>query len=63
MSSGFYLCITRSFALSIRCALSVQTIDCKGMRIAQGEVFDPVAPIITVDNENEAIKIANDSQL
>jgi succinate-semialdehyde dehydrogenase/glutarate-semialdehyde dehydrogenase/succinyl-CoA reductase len=32
------------------------------MRIAQEEVFGPVAPIITVDNESEAIKLANDTQ-
>ena len=32
------------------------------MRIAQEEVFGPVAPIITVDNEDEAIKLANDTQ-
>jgi succinyl-CoA reductase len=32
------------------------------MRIAQEEVFGPVAPIITVDNEAEAIKLANDTQ-
>jgi len=32
------------------------------MEIAQEEVFGPVAPIITVDDENEAIRIANDSK-
>jgi succinate-semialdehyde dehydrogenase/glutarate-semialdehyde dehydrogenase/succinyl-CoA reductase len=32
------------------------------MRIAQEEVFGPVAPIITVENEAEAIKLANDTQ-
>jgi acyl-CoA reductase-like NAD-dependent aldehyde dehydrogenase len=32
------------------------------MRIAQEEVFGPVAPTITVDNETEAIKLANDTQ-
>ena len=32
------------------------------MRIAQEEVFGPVAPIITVDNETESIKLANDTQ-
>ena len=32
------------------------------MRIAQEEVFGPVAPIITVDNEAEAIKLANNTQ-
>src|SRR5918912_1527848 len=32
------------------------------MRIAQKEVFGPVAPIITVDNEAEAIKLANNTQ-
>ena len=32
------------------------------MRIAQEEVFGPVAPIITVDNETEAIKLANDTE-
>ena len=33
-----------------------------GMEIAQEEVFGPVAPIITADDEKEAIKIANDSK-
>ncbi|HJU94396.1 MAG TPA: NAD-dependent succinate-semialdehyde dehydrogenase [Nitrososphaera sp.] len=32
------------------------------MEVAQEEVFGPVAPIIVVDNEKEAIKIANDSK-
>jgi acyl-CoA reductase-like NAD-dependent aldehyde dehydrogenase len=32
------------------------------MEIAQEEVFGPVAPIITADNEKEAIRIANDSK-
>ncbi|HZA08021.1 MAG TPA: NAD-dependent succinate-semialdehyde dehydrogenase [Nitrososphaeraceae archaeon] len=32
------------------------------MRIAQEEVFGPVAPIITVDNETEAIELANDTK-
>jgi acyl-CoA reductase-like NAD-dependent aldehyde dehydrogenase len=32
------------------------------MRIAQEEVFGPVAPIIVADDEMEAIKLANDSQ-
>ena len=32
------------------------------MEIAQEEVFGPVAPIITIDNEKEAIRIANDSK-
>ena len=32
------------------------------MEIAQEEVFGPVAPIITVDEEKEAIRIANDSK-
>lgn len=32
------------------------------MRIAQEESFGPVAPITVVDNELEAIKIANDSK-
>ena len=32
------------------------------MEIAQQEVFGPVAPIITVDEEKEAIRIANDSK-
>jgi len=32
------------------------------MRIAQEEAFGPVAPIAIVENEMEAIKIANDSQ-
>jgi acyl-CoA reductase-like NAD-dependent aldehyde dehydrogenase len=32
------------------------------MEISQEEVFGPVVPIITVDDEKEAIKIANDSK-
>ncbi|MGH9978906.1 MAG: aldehyde dehydrogenase family protein, partial [Nitrososphaeraceae archaeon] len=32
------------------------------MEIAQEEVFGPVAPIITVDNEKDAMRIANDSK-
>lgn len=32
------------------------------MEIAQEEVFGPVTPIITVDDENEAIRIANGSK-
>jgi succinate-semialdehyde dehydrogenase/glutarate-semialdehyde dehydrogenase/succinyl-CoA reductase len=32
------------------------------MRIAHEEVFGPVAPITIVDNETEAIKLANDSE-
>jgi len=32
------------------------------MRMAQEETFGPVAPITVVNNEMEAIKIANDSQ-
>jgi succinate-semialdehyde dehydrogenase/glutarate-semialdehyde dehydrogenase/succinyl-CoA reductase len=32
------------------------------MRIAQEEVFGPVAPIITVDSEYEAITLANDTE-
>src|ERR671926_737976 len=32
------------------------------MEIAQEEVFGPAAPIITVDDEKEAIRIANDSK-
>jgi acyl-CoA reductase-like NAD-dependent aldehyde dehydrogenase len=32
------------------------------MEIAQEEVFGPVAPIITVDDEKEAVRIANDSR-
>jgi succinate-semialdehyde dehydrogenase/glutarate-semialdehyde dehydrogenase/succinyl-CoA reductase len=32
------------------------------MRITQEEVFGPVAPIITVDDEDEAMKLANDTQ-
>lgn len=32
------------------------------MEIAQEEVFGPVAPIITVDDEKEAISVANDSK-
>jgi acyl-CoA reductase-like NAD-dependent aldehyde dehydrogenase len=32
------------------------------MRIAQEEVFGPVAPIIVADDEMQAIKLANDTQ-
>jgi acyl-CoA reductase-like NAD-dependent aldehyde dehydrogenase len=32
------------------------------MRIVQEEVFGPVAPILTVNDEDEAIKLANDTQ-
>lgn len=32
------------------------------MEIAQEEVFGPVAPVVTVDNEKEAMEIANDSK-
>ena len=32
------------------------------MNIATEEVFGPIAPIITVEDENEAMKIANDSK-
>ena len=32
------------------------------MEIAQEEVFGPIAPVITVDDEKEAIRIANDSK-
>jgi len=32
------------------------------MRIASKEVFSPIAPIIVADDENEAIRIANDSK-
>ena len=32
------------------------------MRIAQEEVFGPIAPIIVADNESHAIEIANDSE-
>ena len=32
------------------------------MEIAQEEVFGPVAPVITADDEKEAIRIANDSK-
>ena len=32
------------------------------MRVAQEEVFGPVAPIIVADDEMQAIKLANDSQ-
>jgi succinate-semialdehyde dehydrogenase/glutarate-semialdehyde dehydrogenase/succinyl-CoA reductase len=32
------------------------------MEIAQEEVFGPVAPVITVEDEKEAIRIANDSK-
>ena len=33
-----------------------------GMEIAQEEVFGPIAPIITAENEKEAMRIANDSK-
>jgi acyl-CoA reductase-like NAD-dependent aldehyde dehydrogenase len=33
-----------------------------GMRIMKEEIFGPVIPIITVDSEDEAIKMANDSE-
>ena len=32
------------------------------MRISQEEVFGPVAPILTVNDEDEGIKLANDTQ-
>ena len=32
------------------------------MEIAQEEVFGPVAPIVTADDEKEAVRIANDSK-
>jgi acyl-CoA reductase-like NAD-dependent aldehyde dehydrogenase len=32
------------------------------MRVAQEEVFGPAAPIIVVDSETEALRLANDSQ-
>jgi acyl-CoA reductase-like NAD-dependent aldehyde dehydrogenase len=32
------------------------------MELAQEEVFGPIAPIITAENEEEAIRIANDSE-
>ena len=32
------------------------------MRVAQEEVFGPVAPIIVADDEIEAIRLANDSE-
>lgn len=32
-----------------------------GMRIMQEEIFGPVLPIITVDSEDEAVRLANDS--
>jgi acyl-CoA reductase-like NAD-dependent aldehyde dehydrogenase len=32
------------------------------MRIMQEEIFGPVLPVITVDSEQEAIRLANDSQ-
>jgi acyl-CoA reductase-like NAD-dependent aldehyde dehydrogenase len=32
------------------------------MEIAQEEVFSPVAPIITTDDEKEAVRVANDSK-
>ncbi len=33
-----------------------------GMRIMKEEIFGPVLPIITVDSEEEAVKMANDSE-
>jgi succinate-semialdehyde dehydrogenase/glutarate-semialdehyde dehydrogenase len=33
-----------------------------GMRIMKEEIFGPVLPIITVDSEAEAVKLANDSE-
>jgi acyl-CoA reductase-like NAD-dependent aldehyde dehydrogenase len=33
-----------------------------GMRIMKEEIFGPVLPVITVDSEEEAIRLANDSQ-
>lgn len=33
-----------------------------GMRIMKEEIFGPVVPIITVDDEEEAVKLANDSE-
>jgi acyl-CoA reductase-like NAD-dependent aldehyde dehydrogenase len=32
-----------------------------GMRIMQEEIFGPVVPIMTVDNEDEAVRLANES--
>jgi succinate-semialdehyde dehydrogenase/glutarate-semialdehyde dehydrogenase/succinyl-CoA reductase len=32
------------------------------MRVAQEEVFGPVAPIVVADSEIEALRLANDSQ-
>ena len=32
------------------------------MRVAAEEVFGPIAPVIVAEDENEAIKIANDSE-
>ena len=32
------------------------------MRVAQEEIFGPVAPIIVADTETEAVRLANDSQ-
>ena len=32
------------------------------MRIASEEVFGPIAPVIVSEDENEAMKIANDSK-
>src|SRR5438132_944380 len=34
----------------------------QNMRVMKEEVFGPVAPIMVVENEKEAIKIANDSE-
>jgi acyl-CoA reductase-like NAD-dependent aldehyde dehydrogenase len=32
------------------------------MRVAQEEVFDPVAPVIIAEDEMEGMRLANDSQ-
>ena len=32
------------------------------MELAQEEAFGPVAPILTVDDETEAIEVANDTK-
>jgi acyl-CoA reductase-like NAD-dependent aldehyde dehydrogenase len=39
----------------------IKTVSPK-MRVASEEVFGPIAPVITVDNEEDAMKIANDSK-
>jgi acyl-CoA reductase-like NAD-dependent aldehyde dehydrogenase len=43
-------------------APTVLTDVTRDMRIMREEIFGPVLPIITVDNEQEAVELANDSQ-